>query len=55
LNSRDRAQALADEEIVDSVDQATSSRVEMISQAMKNYLLKSREKRSFSLSLSKTD
>lgn len=44
LNSRDRAQALADEELVDSVDQATSNRVEMISQAMKNYLMKSREK-----------
>lgn len=38
-------QAIADEEAIDSVEQATSSRVEMISQAMKNYLLKSREKR----------
>lgn len=45
LNSRDAAQAIADEEIIDSVEQATSTRAEMISQAMKNYLMKSREKR----------
>ena len=45
LNNRDAVQALADEEASDSVEQATSSRVEMISQAMKNYLMKSREKR----------
>ena len=45
LNNRDAMQAIADEEAIDSVEQATSSRVEMISQAMKNYLLKSREKR----------
>ena len=45
-NNRDVAQAIADEEAIDSVEQATSSRAEMISQAMRNYLLKSREKRS---------
>lgn len=45
LNTRDAMQAIADEEAIDSTEQATSSRVEMISQAMKNYLLKSREKR----------
>ncbi len=45
LSNRDTAQAIADEEIIDSVEQATSSRAELISQAMKNYLLKSREKR----------
>ncbi len=45
LNNRDTVQAIADEEASDSVEQATSSRVEMISQAMKNYLMKSREKR----------
>ncbi|CAF3934626.1 unnamed protein product [Rotaria sordida] len=44
LNSRDAAQAIADEEIIDSVEQATSDRAEKISQAMKNYLMKSREK-----------
>jgi hypothetical protein len=46
LNNRDAVQAIADEETIDSVEQATTNRVEMISQAMKNYLLKSREKRS---------
>ncbi|CAF1544858.1 unnamed protein product [Adineta steineri] len=44
LNNRDTAQAIADEEAIDSIEQATSNRAEMISQAMKNYLLKSREK-----------
>ena len=44
-------QAIADEEAIDSVEQATSSRVEMISQAMKNYLIKSREKRSYTCSI----
>jgi hypothetical protein len=45
LNNRDAAAAIADEETIDSVEQATSTRAEMISQAMKNYLMKSREKR----------
>lgn len=45
LNNRDTIQAIAEEEIVDSAEQATTNRVEMISQAMKNYLMKSREKR----------
>jgi len=40
----DAAQAIADEETIDSVEAATSNRAEMISQAMKNYLMKSREK-----------
>ncbi|CAM4788824.1 unnamed protein product [Rotaria magnacalcarata] len=44
LNNRDTAQAIADEETIDSVEQATSTRAEMISLAMKNYLMKSREK-----------
>ena len=46
IKSRDAAQAVADEEMIDSVEAATSNRAEMISQAMKNYLMKSREKRS---------
>ena len=45
-NSRDAAQAIVNEEAIDSVEQATSSRAEMISQAIRNYLLKSREKSS---------
>jgi hypothetical protein len=47
LSNRDTAQAIADEETIDSVEQATSNRADMISQAMKNYLLKSREKRQY--------
>ena len=45
-NSRDVAQAIANEEAIDSVEQATSSRAEITSQAMRTCLLRSREKRS---------
>ncbi|CAF1327561.1 unnamed protein product [Adineta ricciae] len=44
LHNRNIAQAIADEEAIDTIEQATSNRAEMISQAMKNYLMKSREK-----------
>ncbi|UJR24861.1 hypothetical protein I4U23_006230 [Adineta vaga] len=44
LHNGDTAQAIADEEAAESIEQATSNRAEMISQAMKNYLTKSREK-----------